>query len=147
MSTDPKALYQALILDHAKRPRREGPLSGATHEATKANPLCGDLVTVRLRVEDGVIRDARFEAKGCMIAKASASILVDTIAGLAVAEAASLEATLQALASAPAPPSDAGPLEPLRGVRGFPARVGCATLAWSCLKDALLTGSRSCSGS
>ncbi len=140
MTTDAKTLYQALILDHAHHPRREGPLAGATHEATMANPLCGDVVTVRLCIEDGFIRDARFEAKGCMIAKASASILVETIAGRSVAEAASLEATLQALASAPTPPSDAGPLEPLRGVRGFPARVGCATLAWSCLKQALEGG-------
>jgi nitrogen fixation NifU-like protein len=137
VTVDAKALYQELILEHGKHPRHEGPLAGATHEATETNPLCGDRVTVRVRVEDGVVREACFEARGCMIARASASILVDTITGRTVADATALEATLQALAAAKAPPADAGPLEPLRGVREFPARVRCATLAWSCLARAL----------
>jgi nitrogen fixation NifU-like protein len=137
VSTDAKALYQALVLDHAKHPRREGPLVGATHEATMSNPLCGDRVTVRLRVGGGVVQDVRFEAKGCMIARASASLLAETIAGRPVEEARALEATLQALATGPVPPEDAGALEPLRGVRAFPARVGCVTLAWSCMERAL----------
>jgi nitrogen fixation NifU-like protein len=137
VTVDAKTLYQALILDHAKHPRREGALPGATHEATATNPLCGDRVTVRVRVEGGVVEDVRFEAKGCMIARASASILAETIAGRTTTDALALEGTLQALAAGPEPPREAGPLEPLRSVRAFPARVGCVTLAWSCLQQAL----------
>jgi len=144
---DAKALYQAAVLDHAKHPRREGPLADATHEATLANPLCGDRVTVRARVAHGVVEEVRFEARGCMIARASASMMAETLAGRAVGDALSLEDALQQLATAKQePPADAGPLEPLRGVRAFPARVGCVTLAWSCLRQALRSGRRPADG-
>jgi nitrogen fixation NifU-like protein len=133
--TDVKSLYQALVLEHAKHPRGEGALAGATHEATESNPLCGDRVTIRARIEDGVVREVRFEAKGCMIARASASILVETIAGKSVDDAHALEAKLQAMAAGATVDGDA--LDALRGVRAFPARVGCVTLAWSCLEKAL----------
>ena len=142
MNRDPKALYQALILEHAARPRNAGPLPEATHEATAHNPLCGDRVTLRLRVVDGVVRDARFEARGCMIALASASLLGEAVREQTIAEALTLARTLQSLVADERPPDDAGPLEPLRGVRDFPARKACATLPWDALAEALATMKR-----
>jgi nitrogen fixation NifU-like protein len=138
VSTDAKSLYQALILEHAKSPRGEGKLDGATHEATASNPLCGDRVTIRVKVAGGAVRDVRFEARGCMIARASASILVETIAGRSIDDARRIESELAAIAAGRDALLDSAPsLEALRGVREFPARVGCVTLAWTCLRDAL----------
>lgn len=134
---DVKALYQALVLDHGKNPRHQGPLPGATHEATVNNPLCGDRVTVRLLVEGGVVRAIKAEARGCMIAKASASIMSEIVAGKDASDARDLAAKLDAAVNAEGEPGDMGALEPLRGVRAFPARRACATIAWSALADAL----------
>jgi nitrogen fixation protein NifU and related proteins len=138
--TPHQALYQEVVLLHGNAPRNEGPLDGATHEATKKNPLCGDRVTVRLRVEGGVVRAVRFEARGCMIARASASMMTEAVTGRRVEEALALVATLDALVTGAAPPLDAGVLEPLRGVRDFPARRGCVTLAFRALAEAVATG-------
>ena len=134
---DPKTLYQEIIVEHGRSPRNEGPLPGATHEATAKNPLCGDRVTVRVRVDGGEVREARFEARGCMIARASASLMTEAIAGRSVNDARALARTLEALACGDPPPADAGTLEPLRGVREFPARRACVTLAWHALEEAL----------
>jgi nitrogen fixation protein NifU and related proteins len=135
--TDAKTLYQEIVVLHGNAPHNMGPLEGATHEATKKNPLCGDRVTVRLRVEGGVVHAARFEARGCMIARASASMMTEAVTGRRVEDAVLLVATLEALVADAAPPPDAGALEPLRGVREFPARRGCVTLAWRALEAAL----------
>ena len=135
--SDAKALYQALVVDHGNHPRHSGPLEGATHEARCSNPLCGDRVTLRLRVEGGVIRAVAFEARGCLLATASASLLGDLVDGQSPSDALARARVLRALASDPQPPADAGPLEVLRPVRDFPARVGCIALAWQCLEQAL----------
>jgi nitrogen fixation NifU-like protein len=134
--SDPRELYQALVLEHGHRPRREGTLEGKTHEARRTNPLCGDRVTLHLRLEGDVIRAYAFEARGCLLARASASILGGIVEGRTVAEARAYAATLRGLARDPEPP-DAGPLEALRAVRAFPARIACVELAWACLEDAL----------
>src|SRR5262245_51841757 len=128
MPLDAKALYQELILDHGKSPRNRGALPDRTHEATAHNPLCGDRVTLRLRVAGDRVAEARFEARGCMIASASASILTEAITGRTPAEALALASTLDALVHADPPPEGAGSLEPLRGVREFPARKACVTI-------------------
>ena len=139
--TDAKTLYQELVLDHGKAPRNEGPLEGATNDATAKNPLCGDRVTVHLNVEGGVVMNARFEARGCMIAKASASLLTEAVRGKSVEDARNLVKTIEALAVGDAAAAgDVGPLEPLRGVKEFPARRACVTLAWHALETALTTG-------
>jgi nitrogen fixation NifU-like protein len=135
--SDPRALYQALVLEHGNHPRREGPLEGATHEARRTNPLCGDRITLRLRIEGDEIRAVAFEAKGCLIAKASASILGDIVEGKSAADARAFAKALHALARDAEPPADAGALEPLRPVREFPARIACVELAWTCLEEAL----------
>jgi nitrogen fixation NifU-like protein len=134
---DAKTLYQELILDHGNAPRNEGALEGATHEATTKNPLCGDRVTVRARVESGAVREVRFEARGCMIARASASLLTEAVAGRSVTDALALVRTVDALVAADPAPDDVTTLEPLRGVRDFPARRACVTLAWHALEAAL----------
>jgi nitrogen fixation protein NifU and related proteins len=135
---DAKTLYQDVIVDHGHAPRNLGPLQGATHEATTHNPLCGDRVTIRLVVEADRVKEARFEARGCLIARASASMLTEAIIGRTSTEARSLVGQVEALVSAePGAPSLPGSLEPLGGAKQFPARRACVTLAWKALEAAL----------
>jgi nitrogen fixation protein NifU and related proteins len=139
---DARMLYQDVVVDHGRSPRNEGPLEGATHEATTTNPLCGDRVTVRLKVDAGVVTTARFEARGCMIARASASLLTEAVTGHSVEEAAELARTLDALVTGDLVVRDPVParvsaLEPLRGAREFPARRSCVLLAWRALEAAV----------
>ena len=133
-----KELYQDLVIDHGKAPRNEGLLEGATHEATAKNPLCGDRVTLRLDVGADGIGAARFEARGCMIAKASASLLTEAVRGRTVAGALALGVELEAAiepggADRPMPAA----LEALSGAREFPARRACVLLPWKALRSAL----------
>ena len=142
MPRDAKSLYQELILKHAQRPCNLGPLAGFTHEAKADNPLCGDIVNIQLRVADDRVVDARFQARGCMIARASASLLTELVAGRSSAEAIAMADLLGLLVAAGPCPEDVGELEPLRGVREFPARKACATLPWEALRRALAPGGR-----
>lgn len=135
---DARTLYQELVVDHGKAPRNAGPLVGATHGATLRNPLCGDRVTVHVIVdESGVVRGATFEARGCMIARASASLLTETVIGRDAAACAALVSALDTIVAGADLPPEASALEPLRGVQEFPARRACVTLAWHALRDAL----------
>jgi nitrogen fixation NifU-like protein len=136
------ALYQRVILDHNARPRNAGPLASPTHEARAHNPLCGDTVTLRLRVDGGRIAEARFEAEGCALCRASASLLTLAVAGRTPEEAAAVAADLDRfLARGPdrdeAAASRLGDLTALAGVRDVPARRRCATLPWEALRAAL----------
>lgn len=135
MSDDPRALYQAVVLEHSRHPRNEGRLEDATHQAKKTNPLCGDRVTVYARVVDGRIEAVRFEARGCAIAKASASLLTEAARGTSPDEARALGAALAAAVKGEE--IALGALEPLRAVSSFPSRRRCATLAWETLAAAL----------
>jgi nitrogen fixation NifU-like protein len=147
VSRDAQDLYQQALLEHAKSPRHQGPLADATHEATEKNPLCGDRVTLRLRVEDGVIRDASFEARGCMIARAAASLLTDAVRDRTLEDARALATQIDALVTVDASKPEPGPmldphgapleLDVLRGVRAFPARRSCALLPFRALVTAL----------
>jgi len=134
---DATALYQALVVEHGNAPRRLGPLPGATHQARLTNPLCGDRVTLRLRVVEEVVAALRFEARGCLLATASASLLGDAVEGQPVARARELAALVHALVTDPAAPGALGPLELLRPVREFPARLACVELPWKALVAAL----------
>ena len=133
-----KELYQDVVLDHGKAPRNEGPLEGATHEATAKNPLCGDRITLRLEVDADGISVARFEARGCMIARASASLLTEAVRGRSAAEARDLAAAVAAFVE-PGGADRALPaaLEALSGAREFPARRACVLLPWKALTTAL----------
>ena len=130
---DARTLYQDVILQHGKTPHNEGPLADATHEATAKNPLCGDRITLRLRVADGKVEEARFEAKGCMIAKASASLLTDAIRGLSLSAALALLPCVERSITTGEAVADPGPLESLRGAHAFPARRACVLLPWRAL--------------
>jgi len=137
-------LYQEIILDHNRRPRNFGPLPGANRAAEGYNPLCGDRVTLRLCVEDGVIRDVAFEGNGCAISTASASVLTEAVKGTTVAEAEVLVRRMIALATGDAAQAeqvaedpDLGSLAAFGGVSAYPSRVKCATLAWHALREAL----------
>ncbi|MBT8068475.1 MAG: SUF system NifU family Fe-S cluster assembly protein [Gammaproteobacteria bacterium] len=145
---DIQDLYRELILDHARTPRHFGRLDDATHSAQGINPLCGDKLSLYLRVDDdGTIAASTFEGSGCAISIASASLLTETVLGLPVdqAEAAfkSVTARLTATTINPDTEIDAAlqarvaKLRALDGVREFPSRVKCATLAWHALHSAL----------
>jgi nitrogen fixation protein NifU and related proteins len=132
-------LYQDLIFDHYKRPRNRHALEHASHQAEGHNPLCGDTVKVYLQVEDGVVREATFEGGGCAIATASASLMTEALKGKRVEEVEHLFDGFHDMVTgeAPAEAADLGKLQVLAGVREFPARVKCATLAWHTLRAAL----------
>jgi nitrogen fixation NifU-like protein len=139
--SDLRDLYQEVILDHNRRPRNFGPLEEANRDAVGHNPLCGDRLTLRLRVDGDRILDVRFEGQGCAISKASASLMTDSVKGRTVAEAAALfeafHAMVMAEAGTPVDEARLGKLAVLAGVAEFPTRVKCATLAWHTLQAAL----------
>lgn len=139
MTGELRELYQDLVFDHYKRPRNRHALADANRQAYGHNPLCGDRITVYLKVEDGIIRDVTFEGDGCAIATASASLMTEALKGKALSDVANLFEGFHDMvtdAGAPAHP-ELGKLEVLAGVREFPARVKCATLAWHTLNAAL----------
>ncbi len=133
-------LYQEVVLDHGKRPRNFGPLEGETHRAEGLNPLCGDRITVHARVEDGVVRETRFEGSGCAISKASASMMTGVVKGKTPAEVDALfERFHKLVTEGPGAVDEAelGKLAVFGGVHDYPTRVKCASLAWHALKAAL----------
>ncbi|MDR3708101.1 MAG: SUF system NifU family Fe-S cluster assembly protein [Capsulimonadaceae bacterium] len=136
-----RELYQEVILDHNKKPRNFRVLETANHHADGHNPLCGDNVTVYLDVEDGVITDISFQGSGCAISKASASVMTTVLKGKSVAEAEDLFNQFHELVTADGSEElDAdhlGKLAVFSGVREFPARVKCASLAWHTVHAAL----------
>lgn len=135
-----RELYQEVILEHGRRPRNFGPLANANRHAEGVNPLCGDRFALHLAVEDGVIREARFEGSGCAISTASASLMTEALKGRSEAEAHALFGAFHALLTAPGAVAGApslGKLAALSGVREFPVRIKCATLAWHALEAAL----------
>ena len=139
---DVRDLYRDLILDHARNPRHFGKLGHATHSAEGINPLCGDKLKLYLDLDsDDIIRDVAFEGSGCAISVASASLLTDTVIGLSSRDAiAFFDADTAQLAGDDQRDDksvDIGKLRALAGVRDFPSRVKCATLAWHALKSAL----------
>jgi len=139
--SDLRELYQTVILDHNREPRNFGPLADASHAADGYNPLCGDVIRVMLDVEDDVVQDVRFEGSGCAISTASASLMTQAVKGRSVADALKLFDGFHEMVTADAvnefDSSHLGKLAVFAGVREFPMRVKCATLAWHTLKNAL----------
>lgn len=132
-----RELYRELILDHARQPRHFGRPEHYTHEAEGINPLCGDKLHLYFRVEEGRVCDAGFEGSGCAISMASASLLTETVTGHSEAEALEAAAGMQAMLRGESTGAGLGKLEALAGVRDFPSRVKCASLAWHALRAAL----------
>jgi nitrogen fixation protein NifU and related proteins len=131
-------LYQETILDHSKRPRNHHPLADADRKAEGYNPLCGDKLKLYLKMDGEVVKDASFEGAGCAISTASASLMTESLKGKTRDEAMKLVDKFHDLLTTDTPASrDLGKLVVFCGVREYPARVKCATLAWHTLKSAL----------
>lgn len=139
MMSDLSELYQEVILDHNRRPRNFRRIDGASREAEGYNPLCGDRVTVFLSLDGDRIADVAFEGSGCAISKASASLMTDRLKGCTVGEAQDLFERFHRMVTTPPERAveDLGKLSVLAGVREFPVRVKCASLAWHTLKAAI----------
>lgn len=136
---DLKELYRDVILDHNKRPRNFGRIEQPDTHADGHNPLCGDRLTVWLRLKDDRIEDIRFEGKGCAISTASASLMTEAVKGKDRAAVQSLYGRIHSLLTQQeaVPDESLGKLAALSGVREFPARVKCASLCWHTLNAAL----------
>ncbi len=132
-------LYQEVILDHNKQPRNFQKLADANHSAEGFNPLCGDHITVYLRLSDGVIDDVSFQGSGCAISKASASLMTTALKGKTIGEAEALFVGFHDMVTgeAGARADKLGKLAVFEGVREFPSRVKCASLAWHTMRAAL----------
>ena len=131
-------LYRDVILDHNRHPRNFGALDAADASVEGFNPMCGDRLTVQLKMADDRIADIRFEGQGCAISTASASLMTEAVKGKSRADALALfERVHQLLTDDAAPSDELGKLAALSGVREFPARVKCASLCWHTLVSAL----------
>jgi len=131
-------LYQEVILDHSKNPRNHRKPESFTKTADGYNPLCGDRLTVYLTIKNGKIEDAAFEGSGCAISTASASMMTQTVRGKTVEEAEAVFGKFHELLTGSDDPAPGlGKLKIFSGVRNFPVRVKCATLAWHTVKAAL----------
>jgi len=138
MNADLRSLYEQVVLDHNRRPRNfQHQPAGATHHARGFNPVCNDEFTVQLKVEDGVIKDVGFSGAGCAISTASCSLMTEAVKGMPVAEAERMFRGVQQLLTVGDAGNDLGKLTILAGVRDYPMRVKCATLAWHVLHAAL----------
>lgn len=138
--SDLRELYQEVIFDHNRNPRNFGKLAEANHHADGHNPLCGDKLSLYLKIENDVIVDARFEGSGCAISTASASLMTERLKGMRVKDAEALFHKFHAVITEEgkdAAGPELGKLSVLTGVREYPARVKCATLAWHTLEAAL----------
>ena len=139
--SDLRELYQEVILDHNRRPRNFRTIEGANRHAEGYNPLCGDRLSLYLRVEDGVIKDASFQGSGCAISKASASMMTDSAKGKTLGEARDMfdefHRMITGNADSLASTERLGKLAVFEGVRNYPARVKCASLAWHTLRSAV----------
>ncbi len=133
-------LYQEILLEHNSKPRNFRTLDEATKSADGFNPLCGDAVTVYLKVNDGVITDVSFQGSGCAISRASASMMTQSVKGQSVAKAAEVFDAFHLMMTDPDAELDydtLGDLECLAGVVEFPTRIKCAVLAWHTLRAAM----------
>ncbi len=132
-------LYQEVILDHNRRPHNFRAIESPSAKQEGFNPLCGDRLTLYLSLEGEVIKDVAFQGSGCAISKASASLMTDALKGRTVAEARELFEQFHAMITSD-PESDApdlGKLSVFAGVREFPTRIKCASLAWHTMKAAV----------
>ncbi len=138
MQPDLRELYQEVIFDHNRSPRNYHGMERPSHVARGHNPLCGDELTVYVRVEEGVVTEASFVGQGCAISTASASLMTEAVRGKPLDEVEALFRDFHAMLTESQPEGrDFGKLQVLAGVREFPVRVKCATLAWHTLHNAL----------
>ena len=135
-------LYQEVILDHSKRPRNFHQMQDATRRVEGYNPLCGDKLALFVKMDGEVVQDISFVGAGCAISTASASLITETVKGKSRQEAVQMMERFHDLLTTEKPAAaNLGKLGVFSGVREFPARVKCATLAWHTLKSALIGAS------
>ena len=139
--SDPRELYQQVIIEHNKKPRNYGDLETCTHHAHGLNPLCGDDIVLKVVVRDGIVEEVRFTGEGCAISKASSSLMTVNIKGKTVAEAEQMVAEFRGMIrgtlDTAVEPYSLGRLSLFQGVRDLPSRVKCAVLPWATLHSAL----------
>lgn len=139
-ATDLQSLYREKVLDHCRHPRNRHRMEAPDRTAEGHNPLCGDKVTISLRLNGDIVTDAAFEATGCAISLASASMLTEMVRGRSIPEAEAVVREVDALFSADGPASTlarGSDISALSGVRAYPSRIRCATLPWRTLDAAL----------
>lgn len=136
---DLKNLYQEIILDHNRAPRNFHAMEDADYSAEGFNPLCGDKITVFLKIENDIVKEASFLGSGCAISTASASLMTEAVVGKKIEEAQKLFDAIRALLTTDIVSTElnVGKLQVLTGVKEYPSRVKCATLAWHTLQAAL----------
>ncbi|MCH9650870.1 MAG: SUF system NifU family Fe-S cluster assembly protein [Deltaproteobacteria bacterium] len=141
MTSDLRELYQEVILDHNRTPSNFRALEGAAYRAEGYNPLCGDKIQVFLQLDGDRVEEVTFQGAGCAISQASASLMTEAVLGKTVSEARLLFEQFQELVTSETQTPDTdeglGKLNVFAGVREYPMRVKCATLAWHTLKAAL----------
>lgn len=141
MEEDTRELYQEIILDHYRKPHNFCVLEGANRQANGHNPLCGDEITLYLKLDNDLIQDASFQGSGCAISRASASLMTESVKGKTVAEVeAFFNIVCNFLMKGPDASTDQkelGDLIVFAGIHKFPARIKCATLSWQALRVAL----------
>ena len=139
--SDPRELYQQVIIEHNKKPRNYGDLEPCTHHAHGLNPLCGDDIVLKVVVADGIVQDIRFLGQGCAISKASSSLMTVNVKGKPVAEAelmvAQFREMIRGTLDTAVDPNILGKLSLFQGVKNLPSRVKCAVLPWATLHSAL----------
>lgn len=140
MASDLSDLYQEILLEHNRRPRNFRTIDDATHQADGFNPLCGDQISLQLKVGAAQVYDAAFQGHGCAISRASASLLTQAIKGAAAAEAMAMFDEFHRMLTEPDAALDydlLGDLEMLAGVIAYPTRIKCAILPWHAFKAAM----------
>jgi nitrogen fixation NifU-like protein len=138
--SDPRDLYQQVILEHNKKPRNYGMLQPCSHHAHGLNPLCGDDLEVTLNIEDGRVADIKFQGSGCAISQASSSLMTLNVKGKTVEEAETMASQFRQMIRGELEPSSdpniLGKLSLFQGVKDLPSRVKCAVLPWATLQSA-----------
>lgn len=136
------ALYRRVIMDHYKNPRNKGVLEDSSCTVNMNNPTCGDRIQLSLKIEDGIVVDAKHEGEGCSISMSSASMMTEIIKGKKVEEALELAQIFSDMVQGKEIDTDydLGDIEALSGVSKFPARIKCATLAWKAMEKAVKEG-------
>ena len=137
MNANLEELYQSIILDHNRRPQNFRAMPEASAHADGVNPMCGDQLTVWLRMNGEVVEDVSFQGSGCAISKASASLMTQAVKGKTKAEAGAIFDSFHGLVTGRGGGEELGSLKAFSGVSRFPLRVKCATLAWHALRSAL----------
>ncbi len=138
MSAELEELYQSIILDHNRRPQNYRVMADATGHAEGINPLCGDQVTVFVKLDGDRVADVSFQGQGCAISKASASLMTQAVKGKTLAETQAIFDRFHAMVTGQGAEGITGGLKALSGVSRFPLRVKCASLGWHAMKAALV---------